>query len=92
VFSSPAANTFGNSVRNGVLDGPAYVNLDATLARTFALPHGIKGEARADIFNITNTPHFSNPNGTYLGATFGQITSTLTGSERSMRFGFRLMF
>jgi hypothetical protein len=92
VFSSPAANTFGNAVRNGTLDGPRYVNLDATIAKLLTLPHGIKGEARADIFNITNTPHFNNPNGTYLGATFGQITSTVAGSERSMRFGFRLMF
>jgi hypothetical protein len=92
VFSSPAANTFGNAVRNDTLDGPKYVNLDATIAKLFTLPHGIKGEVRADIFNITNTPHFNNPNGTYLGATFGQITSTVAGSERSMRFGFRLMF
>jgi len=47
---------------------------------------------RADIFNVTNTPHFNNPNGTFLSSTFGQITSTIAGSERSMRFGFRLMF
>ena len=91
VFSSPAANTFGNSLRNGVLDGPAYVNLDATIARVFTIGR-TKGEVRADIFNVTNTPHFQNPNGTFLGSTFGQITSTMNNSERSMRFGFRLMF
>jgi hypothetical protein len=91
VFSSPAANTFGNSARNGVLDGPAYVNLDATIAKLLSFGH-VKGEARVDIFNITNTPHFNNPNGTYLSTQFGQITSTVAGSERSMRFGFRLMF
>ena len=56
------------------------------------VPTRIKGEIRVDIFNITNTPHFNNPNGTFLGATFGQITSTIADSERSMRFGFRLMF
>ena len=36
-------NTFGNAPRNGVLDGPAYINLDATLAKLFSLPHGVKG-------------------------------------------------
>jgi hypothetical protein len=92
VFSSPAANTFGNVPRNGVLDGPNYVNLDATIAKLFTFPHGLKGELRADVFNVTNTPHFERPNGTFLGATFGQITSTIAGSERSMRFGFRLTF
>ncbi len=91
VFSSPAPNTFGNARRNGVIDGPKYVNLDATIARLLSFGR-IKGEVRADIFNLTNTPHFNNPNGTYLGAGFGQITSTVANSERSMRFGLRLMF
>jgi hypothetical protein len=91
VFSSPAANTFGNALRNGVIDGPRYVNLDATIAKLFTIAR-TKGEFRVDIFNATNTPHFSNPNSTYLGAAFGQITSTIAGSERALRFGFRLMF
>ena len=91
VFSSPAANTFGNATRNGVLDGPSYVNLDATIARLLGFGR-VHGEIRVDVFNITNTPHFNNPNGTYLGAGFGQITSTVANSERSMRFGLRLMF
>jgi hypothetical protein len=92
VFSSPANNTFGNAVRNGVLDGPRYVNIDATLAKLFSFPGRTKGELRVDIFNATNTPHFNNPGATFLGAGFGQITSTIAGSERSMRFGFRLLF
>src|SRR5436190_3769812 len=44
VFTSPANNTFGNSPRNGVLDGPAYVNLDATIAKLFSFPGRVKGE------------------------------------------------
>jgi hypothetical protein len=93
VFSSPAPNTFGNAPRNGVIDGPKFVNLDATLAKLFSFPHGVKGEFRADVFNVTNTPHFDRPGGTYLSATFGQITATAPGlDQRSMRFGFRLTF
>ena len=61
MFSSPANNTFGNAPRNGSIDGPRYINLDATLAKLFTLPRSIKGEFRVDIFNITNTPHFNNP-------------------------------
>src|SRR6185436_5478301 len=92
VFPSPANNTFGNGKRNGIIDGPAYINLDATIAKLFSFPSRVKGEFRIDIFNITNTPHFQNPNGTFLGATFGQITATMNGSERTMRFGFRMTF
>src|SRR5207249_8295164 len=43
VFTSPAANTFGNARRNGVLDGPKYVNLDATLAKLSSIGHRGKG-------------------------------------------------
>jgi len=92
VFSSPPPNTWGNAVRNDTLDGPKYVNLDATIAKLFSFPHSVHGEFRVDIFNITNTPHFNNPNGTYLATGFGQITSTVAGSERTMRFGLRVLF
>ena len=92
VFSAPAADTWGNVGRNSLLDGPNYVNLDATLAKLFAFPHGVRGEFRVDVFNVTNTPHFERPNATLGNANFGQITSTLAGSERSMRFGIRVMF
>jgi hypothetical protein len=93
VFSSPPANTFGNAPRNDTLDGPKFVNLDATLAKLFSFPHSVKGEFRIDVFNVTNTPHFDRPNGTFLGSTFGQITATAPGLDmRSMRFGFRLTF
>lgn len=90
VFSTPANNTFGNAPRNGTLDGPGYANLDATIAKLFALPHGARGEFRADVFNLTNTAHFNNPNGAYLGSTFGFVTSSF--GERAMRFGFKVTF
>ena len=89
VFSAPALNTFGSAPRNGVIDGPKYFNLDATLAKLFVFSH-FKGEFRVDVFNVTNTVHFNNPNGTYLGTTFAQISSSY--GERQMRFGFRIQF
>jgi len=95
VFSTPPNNTFGNAPRNGTLDGPRYVNLDLTIAKLLNFGR-IKGELRADIFNLPNTPHFYNPDfnsaggGTYLGPKFGQVTTAF--GERTMRFGLRLMF
>jgi len=90
-FSTPPPNTFGNAPRNGVLDGPNWVNLDTTIAKLLSFGK-VRGEFRVDIFNITNTPKFQNPNGTYLAATFGQVTSTFPNTERTVRFGLRLMF
>ncbi|MBI3263945.1 MAG: TonB-dependent receptor [Acidobacteria bacterium] len=92
VFSAPPPNTFGNVPRNALLNGPAFVNLDATIAKWFTVRGNSRAEVRIDAFNITNTPHFSNPNGDFGNARFGQITSAIAGSERVVRFGLRVVF
>jgi hypothetical protein len=92
VFSLPAPNTFGNVERNGLLDGPAYINLDASLAKWFVVTDTVKAEFRIDAFNATNRPQFSNPNGEFGNANFGQITTTQANTERVVRFGVRVVF
>jgi hypothetical protein len=92
VFSAPAQNTWGNVQRNSLLDGPAFVNVDATIAKVILLPPRMRGEFRVDAFNLFNTPHFNNPNGTLGNASFGQITSVPDFSERMLRFGLRMTF
>jgi len=96
-FSAAAPDTWGTATRNGVLDGPAYKNVDATIAKLLFFPNKIKGEIRADILNVLNTPHFDRPSGNFDSVNFGQITSVNDSNggppdQRSMRFGFRLMF
>jgi hypothetical protein len=92
VFSLPAPNTFGNVERNGLLDGPAYVNLDASLAKWFTFPGDVRAEFRIDAFNATNRPQFANPNGELGNSNFGRITTTLANTERVIRFGLRVVF
>jgi hypothetical protein len=45
------------------LRGPGYVNLDGGIFREFALREHLKVQFRMEAFNVTNTPHFGNPNG-----------------------------
>jgi len=87
---SQAANTFGNLTRNGSgINGPGYVNLDGSLVKRFG--GGSKyGEFRVDAFNLTNSLHANNPNGTFGDAIFGQVTSSY--GERIVRFGLKLVF
>ena len=97
VFSAAAPDTWGTATRNGVLDGPGYFNIDSTIAKVFSFSRGIKGELRADIFNVLNRPHFDRPSGNFDSPNFGQITAVLDSNggppdQRTMRFGFRLMF
>jgi hypothetical protein len=89
-FAAPPPNTFGNLTRTGSgLDGPGYVNLDASLVKKFTM--GARyGEFRVDAFNVTNSLHPNNPNTTFASATFGQITGSF--EPRLVRFGVRFVF
>ncbi len=89
-FSAPAANMFGNMARNDSINGPGYINLDGSIFKRFRLTERIGAELRADAFNVTNTPHFNNPNGSFGSATFGQVTGAF--GERLVRFGARVTF
>jgi carboxypeptidase family protein len=91
VFSAPAAGTWGDMRRRGLLTGPAYVNLDASIVKIIRFGER-RAEVRADFFNALNTPHYENPNGTLGNANFGRVTSILPLTERVIRFGGRFLF
>ncbi|MBA4124409.1 MAG: TonB-dependent receptor [Acidobacteria bacterium] len=99
VFVNPAPGTFGNVGRNS-LRGPHYINYNATLARTFSFGERFRLQAQMTAFNVTNSPHFNEPSGTFnpssttnlfsSTSSFGQSTSTF--GERQIRFGLRFLF
>jgi hypothetical protein len=97
---------FGTSGYNTLL-GPGIVNLDMGLFRRFRITERVDLQFRAEAFNATNTPHFSNPSGnisnlvTNPDGTFRSGVFEVTGvrntgregiDERMFRFGLRLGF
>jgi hypothetical protein len=93
VFSAPVGAAFGNMKRNDSITGPGYLNLDGTLIKRFKFTERIGGELRADALNVTNSPHFNNPDGNLANsATFGQVGSGSAFGQRSIRFGARVTF
>ena len=44
-----------------------------------------------EVYNVTNTPSFGNPNGQLGNAAFGTITNTI-GTPRQMQFAAKLLF
>jgi outer membrane receptor protein involved in Fe transport len=81
----------GTSERNSVY-GPGWWNIDLGLFRRFPIGR-FTLEARAEAFNLTNTPHFNNPNGNVNSSGFMTVTSTSPNSpERQFRLGIRLQF
>jgi len=85
-FATAPQFTIGSASRNPVR-GPAYPDL-ALVKRTTVLHEGGL-EFRAELFNVTNTPAFGQPNGSFGSAAFGSITSTTT-DPRVMQLAIRL--
>jgi hypothetical protein len=93
-FRQPVGVTFGNMGRMSVR-GPSARNLDFSVFRTFSLGGTRRLEFRTEVFNITNTPKFGNPNGDVNSANFGRIFATASEglvAERQIRLGFRFSF
>ena len=58
--------------------GPSFQKLDLSIFKGFQIKERYRIEFRAEAFNITNTPSFSNPSNTNFAdsVSFGRITST----------------
>jgi hypothetical protein len=94
-FARPTGAGFGSVGRN-TMRGPGVVNLDLSLFRDFKISERFNLQFRAEAFNISNTPHFSNPEEDINSSNFGTIQSTQSaeamGRSREFRFGVRLGF
>jgi len=82
----------GTASRDSVY-GPGWWNIDLSLFRRFPIGPKFSLEFRAEAFNLTNTPHFNNPNGDITSSGFMTITGTSSNSpERQFRLGLRAQF
>jgi hypothetical protein len=91
-FSVPTAIELqGNTGRNAFF-GPGIAEGDVSLFKNVALTERYKMELRAEVFNVTNTPQFTNPDGNIQDGNFGQVTATRQASERQMQMAVRFTF
>jgi hypothetical protein len=74
-----------------ILYGPGQKHVDVSLFKNFAPTEKVRVQFRAESYNITNTPSFSNPNSALGNANFGRITSTL-GTPRQLQFALKFLF
>jgi hypothetical protein len=86
-FATAPQFTIGSASRNPVR-GPAYRDLDLALVKHTTLFRETNMEFRAELFNVINTPAFSQPNGSFGSAAFGSIAGTVT-DPRVMQFAIR---
>jgi Carboxypeptidase regulatory-like domain/TonB dependent receptor len=83
------AGQFGDAGRN-IARGPGYVNVDASLVRTFTITGGLRIQGRAEVFNVANHANFGLPVADLNSANFGRILSA--GPPRLLQFGLKLLF
>jgi hypothetical protein len=84
-FAIPAQYSFGNAGRD-IVEGPGTHNFDFSLFRNLYLSAGDTPkmlQIRGEVFNVTNTPQFNNPNTTIGVNNAGVISSA--GSPSSFQ-------
>ena len=98
-FTIPAQYTFGNAGRN-IIEGPGTRNFDFSVFRNIYLsadetPKQI--QIRGEMFNLTNTPQFNNPNTTVGVNNIGVISAAGSPSsfqriQRQIQLGIKFLF
>ena len=100
---TPCPLVYGQSIGNvsrNKFYGPGYIQNNASLFKTFSLHENWQVALRCDAFQLTNSPQFANPQGSFTSGTFGQVTSTVgsgtgingIGGGRSVQFSATLRF
>jgi hypothetical protein len=91
-FQGQTLGTIGTE-RRDMLFGPHYRHFDPSVFKSFGIRQGMELQARIEVFNLSNTPNFSQPSSSLPSATYGTITSTRTNStpreiQGALRFSF----
>jgi hypothetical protein len=89
-FQITGTGVVGDSGRN-TLRGPHTTVFDAALTRDFHMTERANLQFRWEVFNLSNTPLFGQPNSNVTSGAVGSIT-TLSGDPRVMQFALRVSF
>jgi hypothetical protein len=91
-FVPAAPYTFGTT-GPGIVRGPKFSNLDASLTKKFTITERYSFDFRADFFDALNHPNWANPNTQLGNPNFGKITATTApGGNRTIQLSGKLFF
>jgi hypothetical protein len=95
--TTPVLGTAGRDI----MRGPGFFDVDGSLFRNFKIRSYLTFQFEANVYGLTNTPHFGNPTSDINSSTFGMVTgeaattnASLGGSsgERQWFFGGKFIF
>jgi hypothetical protein len=94
-FTTVTTATFGTASFDS-LRGPGFANTDLGLFRSFLIREHYTLQARVEVLNVTNTPHFANPSAqvgtSSYDTTFATAPTSRTTDERYVRLGVKMQF
>ena len=70
--------------------GPAISNTDMVIAKKTRISDRWDTEFRTEFYNVWNHTQFTNPDGNFSDATFGEITKSR--DPRVLQFGLKFLF
>jgi hypothetical protein len=88
-FVQPPSGQFGLLGRN-TLVGPGLFNIDTTFSKKFKIRERYRVEIRAEAFNLTNKPNYSQIGRIINASDYGMIDSEI--SPRQLQFGGKVTF
>jgi hypothetical protein len=89
-FIEPPPLQLGTS-GSGKVRGPGYYNSDFSLSKSEPIHEQMRVAVQIDAFNLSNTPHYSNPDTNLGDSNFGQIGGT-NGTPREFQLGVHFTF
>jgi hypothetical protein len=88
-FQAPTPWTYGNCA-SGVIIGPRYVDLDASIQKDFPVwGESKKLEVRMDSYDFLNHPNYGNPSTTVCPPTSPCTTNNITGTPPAQPYASR---
>jgi len=92
-FSNPGLWVPGNQkANNTLLRGPAGLNENVALAKSFPLGEHVKAKLEIEYFNVLNRVIFGGPDLTLTDSTFGKVINSQANTQRQGQAHFTLSF
>ncbi len=94
---APVPTVNGTAARAGTtprnyLTGPGFYDIDFSTFKDFRITERVITQFRAEFFNLTNSPHYVQPDYNFTDGNFGKLTNTSFSSERQIQFALRVSF
>jgi hypothetical protein len=90
-FTAPAGQFGQGGLERNAFPGPGTFSWDMSLVKNIPIKERVTAQLRAQVYNLTNTPQFQNPDSKYTDGSFGQLfSSRVSPPNRELELALRV--